>query len=136
MTQPIPSETIEYERYVDGLRRTSADLVEALERYLDVRPAFRLKPIGAPGSAARQEQSDSIAAEDFARAVLAKAQGNRLSPLKTITVHLEGGLVHDVTGIPAGYEVRVEDHDEGDTSHPSWDAEKGCFVTVFGGEGA
>jgi hypothetical protein len=51
----------------------------------------------------------------------------------TITVTVEGGLVQDVTGIPAGYELLVEDHDGGDTSHPSWDAEKECFVTIYEG---
>lgn len=30
MTQPIPPETIEYERYVDGLRRERASLLEQL----------------------------------------------------------------------------------------------------------
>ena len=53
---------------------------------------------------------------------------------KTITIHLDGGLVQDVTGIPPGYEVHVHDHDEGDRSHPSWDEGKECFVTVYGGE--
>lgn len=54
---------------------------------------------------------------------------------KTITIHIEGGLFQDVTGIPPGYGVHIHDHDEGDTSHPSWNAEKGCFVTVYGGDG-
>jgi hypothetical protein len=50
-----------------------------------------------------------------------------------IVVQVKGGLVQDVTGVPEGYELRVEDYDEGDTSHPSWNAEKDCFVTVFDG---
>jgi hypothetical protein len=54
-------------------------------------------------------------------------------PSKIITIHLEGGLIQDVTGVPQGYELHVEDHDEGDTSHPSWDAEKQCFVTIYEG---
>ena len=54
-------------------------------------------------------------------------------PLKTITVHVEGGLVQDVTGIPTGYELRVEDYDTNDTSHPSWDVEKECSVTIYDG---
>jgi hypothetical protein len=54
----------------------------------------------------------------------------------TITVVLEGGIVQDVTGLPAGYELRVEDHDEGDADHHSWDEEKKCFVTIFDGEEA
>jgi hypothetical protein len=56
-------------------------------------------------------------------------------PSKTITVHVEGGLVQDVTGIPAGYEVRVEDYDHQNPGDDSWDAEKECVVTVYGGEG-
>jgi hypothetical protein len=54
--------------------------------------------------------------------------------VKPIIVAIEGGIVQDVTGLPAGYELHVEDRDEGDTSHPSWDAEKQCFVTVFEGD--
>ncbi len=58
----------------------------------------------------------------------------RAAEKRTIKVHVEGGLVQDVDQrIPAGYEVRVEDRDDGDTSHPSWDAEKGCFVMVYEG---
>ena len=55
-------------------------------------------------------------------------------PAKTITLHIEGGLVQDVTGIPAGYEVHVHDFDDGGRSHPSWDEEKKCFVQIYGGE--
>lgn len=50
-----------------------------------------------------------------------------------ITVHVEGGLVQDVKGIPAGYEVRVEDYDVHNPGDDSWDAEKECVVTVFEG---
>ena len=52
-----------------------------------------------------------------------------------ITVRIEDGLVQDVTGIPLGYEVHIHDHDWNDSTHPAWDAEKGCFVTMYGGEG-
>jgi hypothetical protein len=52
----------------------------------------------------------------------------------TITVTIEGGIVQDVTGIPAGYELHVEDHDESDESHTSWSVEKECFVTVYEGD--
>jgi hypothetical protein len=31
MSQPIPSETIEYERYVDGLRQVNAKMLTALK---------------------------------------------------------------------------------------------------------
>lgn len=45
-------------------------LVEAALEYLAVRPAFRMKPIGAEGSTARRQQEDEIAAEDKLRAAL------------------------------------------------------------------
>ena len=53
---------------------------------------------------------------------------------KIITVTIEGGIVQDVTGVPSGYELHVEDHDDGDTSHPSWNEGKQCFITIFDGE--
>jgi hypothetical protein len=56
-----------------------------------------------------------------------------VAPARTITVIVEGGLVQDVTGIPAGYELQVEDYDHADDSQPSWNAEKECFVTVYKG---
>ena len=42
--------------------------------------------------------------------------------------------MQDVAGLPPGFEARVEDHDDGDPDHPSWDASKGCFVTVYEGD--
>jgi hypothetical protein len=50
-----------------------------------------------------------------------------------ITITVEGGLVQDVTGIPYGTEVHVEDYDDGDDSHPTWDADKECHVTIYEG---
>ena len=41
--------------------------------------------------------------------------------------------MQDVTGIPAGYELRVEDYDHADDTQPDWDAEKECHVTVYEG---
>ena len=35
MTQPIPSETIEYERYVDGLRTQNARMRVALQKLIN-----------------------------------------------------------------------------------------------------
>jgi hypothetical protein len=71
---------------------------------------------------------------DEAHAAVREAQGN--GPPKTITVHVEGGMVQDVTGIPAGCEVRVEDYDHSDDTQPTWDQEKQCHVTVYGGDSA
>lgn len=51
----------------------------------------------------------------------------------TITVTVQGGLVQDVTGIPSGVTVEILDFDEGDESHPTWNAARACFVTQYGG---
>lgn len=57
-------------------------------------------------------------------------------PIKIITIHLEGGIVQEINGVPAGYELHVEDHDIHDPEHPQWDKEKECIVTVYKGGGA
>lgn len=49
------------------------ELLEALEQYVEANPAFRLKPVGAPGSSARKAQDIHIALEDAALAAIAKA---------------------------------------------------------------
>jgi hypothetical protein len=54
---------------------------------------------------------------------------------QNIVLTIRYGLIDEVTGIPAGYELRVEDYDGDDASHPAWNAEKECFVTVFDGSG-
>lgn len=46
-------------------------LVKAAKEYLATRPAFRTRPMGAPGSWARFQQESEIAAEDALRAALA-----------------------------------------------------------------
>jgi hypothetical protein len=84
-------------------------------------------------NATEQEIADFLLNAGFKD--LTKYEGPR-PQLPTITVSLEGGIVQDVTGVPKGYELHVEDHDEGETSHPSWDEDKKCFVTIFDGEEA
>jgi hypothetical protein len=123
MSQPIPQETIEYERYVDGLRRENAELKEFAEYIANhlLSLSLSLKP-GSFGLAAIAKYH-----------ALSKSNRIASSAPKPITVHVEGGLVQDVTGIPAGYELRVEDYDHADDSHPAWNAEKECFVTVYDG---
>jgi hypothetical protein len=54
-------------------------------------------------------------------------------PRNIITITVEGGIVQDVTGLPEGYELHVEDYDGGDPTYPSWDADKNCFVTIYDG---
>jgi hypothetical protein len=72
---------------------------------------------------------------ELLESVIRDATGGATSPqlTKTITVKVEGGLVQDVGGVPRGYELRVEDYDGDDTSHPAWDADKECFVTIYDG---
>jgi hypothetical protein len=51
------------------------ELVDVLCRYLAAYPAFRIKPVGAPGSPARIEQENLMALEQTAIEVIAKATG-------------------------------------------------------------
>lgn len=53
------------------------DLLAALKQLLFAHPVFRSKPFGGPGSVARLEQQDAIAAEDAAREVIARATGTQ-----------------------------------------------------------
>jgi hypothetical protein len=77
----------------------------------------------------------SQAVIDQLRRAIVKAEGGSRISAESIIVHVEGGMVQDVTGIPPGVEVRVEDYDHADDTQPTWDAEKGCHVTVYGGDG-
>jgi hypothetical protein len=179
MSQPIPSETIQYESSVDALRQELAaekrlrksaekeakrlnrqhfayrdiqaiysrlksdaerdaqgpidehyrealclarDLASALSQVLETSPEID-NAVYPKGSSARKK----------ARAELERSEALVEPRARLITVTLEGGIVQDVTGLPKGYELRVEDHDEGDASHPSWDEEKQCFVTIYEG---
>lgn len=54
----------------------TAELLAALKGMLRLYPAFRSRPIGAPGSAKRAEQDERIAAEDRARAAIARAEAD------------------------------------------------------------
>jgi len=55
------------------LLAAAPDLLEALTLMLEANPAFRMKPIGSPGSGMRASQDQQIFAEDTARAAIAKA---------------------------------------------------------------
>lgn len=59
----------------ERLRNAAPDLLAALSAVLEASPAFRLKKIGYEGSEARIRQEAQIAAEDQARAAIAKAIG-------------------------------------------------------------
>ena len=66
------------EAEADARNALVEELVDALDNLLTFdrveRPAFRLKPEGAPGSIVRIRQEKLIALEDAAAAVLAKAK--------------------------------------------------------------
>ena len=49
-------------------------LVEELTCYMQIHPAFRSRPIGAPYSNARMNQENEIALEDSAKAVIKRAE--------------------------------------------------------------
>lgn len=51
------------------------DLLAALKELVAVAPAFRSKAVGSAGSPVRADQDAYIAAEDAARAAIAKATG-------------------------------------------------------------
>jgi len=51
------------------------ELLAALKQYVATYPAFKSRPIGAPGSPARIEQDVLIAMEMAARTAIAKAEG-------------------------------------------------------------
>jgi len=52
-------------------------LCSALARYVATYPAFRAKPIGAPGSRERAHHDWLIQLEDDAMVALAKARGKK-----------------------------------------------------------
>lgn len=56
---------------------THEGLILALEGLLEAAPAFRSMPVGMAGSDARRQQDAHIAAEDVARAALAKAKAGK-----------------------------------------------------------
>ncbi len=66
---------------------------------------------------------------DRRRAANGTAEGNS----RFITVSVKGGLVQEVTGLPPGCELRVEDYDVQNPGDDSWDTEKECVVIVYEG---
>ena len=138
MNQPIPSETIEYEQYVDGLRRSNADMHAALKDLLGDRPSVQggiCQHCGRDyiGDILEGDCPSDDCPSFLAREIIHRAEPATVSPTKTITIHIEGGLVQDVTGIPTGFELRIEDYDVQDPGDDSWDAKKECVVTVYAG---
>jgi hypothetical protein len=101
------------------------DVASALSEVLETSPEID-GAVHPKGSSARER----------ARAKLKRLEALEYPRPRLITVIIEGGIVQDVTGIPSGYELHVEDHDDGDTSHPSWNEGKQCFITIFDGDEA
>jgi len=48
-----------------------------------------------------------------------------------ITIQIHRGLMTDISGLPPGYALHVEDYDVDDTEHPDWNAEEECTITVY-----
>jgi hypothetical protein len=61
------------------------------------------------------------------------ATPTRSTKSPNITIQIHRGLITDVSGLPSGYELHVEDYDMDDEQHPQWNAEKECIVTVYEG---
>jgi hypothetical protein len=84
------------------------------------------KNIEGPGPSPR-------AALEMANSAIARATGGvRRNQPHAITVQVHRGLITDVSGLPEGYELRVEDYDVDDTGDPRWNAKKECVISVYG----
>lgn len=59
-----------YKRQSNSWREKALELAGILERYVSAYPAFRIKPVGAPGSEKRIEQENLMALEDVAKTSL------------------------------------------------------------------
>lgn len=91
MTFPTPPAREKREQFVPSLKQRLVDIetfanhktikaaihaCDLLERYIAAYPAFRVKPVGAPGSRARDEQERLMALEEAALAALRAARGD------------------------------------------------------------
>ena len=71
-----------FEKCDDGTWVLAGDVEQlraVLERYMFAYPAFRMKPIGAPGSPARIESERLMALEEEAQRVLGATQSQSTS---------------------------------------------------------
>lgn len=62
---------------IEAHSKDAPDLLEVLSRYVSAYPAFRMKPVGAPGSDKRIEQQNLMALEDTAQAAIVAAKTHR-----------------------------------------------------------
>jgi hypothetical protein len=134
MSQCMPSETIEHERFVENLRAENA-LMRAALRKLITEADELIAAIEGTSDQFEPEVAALSSATSEAERVLEHG-GHSVCGPAAITIHIEGGMVQDVSGIPQGQELHVEDHDIHDEEHPQWDAEKECIVTIYKGAAA
>lgn len=76
-----------FERRDDGEWVLAADVEQlrtVLERYMFAYPAFRMKPVGAPGSPARIESERLMALEEAAQAALGSPSTSKASPKENV----------------------------------------------------
>jgi hypothetical protein len=115
--------------------RLFASAEEVLDKLLDIK---RLAESGDDNGYEPYTLLEMIAQE--ARAALALSGGAgvagmepSMSNRRIITVQVKGGLIQDVTGLPPGCDLSVEDYDVQNPGDDSWDAEKECVVTIYEG---
>ena len=53
---------------------SAPEVLEVLQRYVFAYPAFRIKPVGAPGSEKRIEQENLMALEDAAQELIRRSR--------------------------------------------------------------
>lgn len=84
MAGPYKREILEDEDYPEKLAdaeliansvNSVPDLVKALEEIVETFKPFTMRPVGAPGSSAREDQEHQIAVHSRARAALSKYRG-------------------------------------------------------------
>ena len=137
MSQPIPSDNIGHELTAAALNHLGDVLSMLAELHEDNHCRAYVEAIAFYN--AQCPDNKVFPTEGYSSRLVITGPLDRLpvpedsARKQPITIHIEGGLVQDVTGIPAGYEVRVEDYDHSDMRAKTWDAEKKCHVTVYGG---
>ena len=85
---------------------------------------------------------DVVGDEEFSRSEIIDFEGKRLrktarslSDGHRILITVEGGVIQDIEGVPAGIVVEVRDYDrDGDREHPTWSEEHQAFVGVWTGK--
>ena len=117
---------------MENLRRAQNAMMRAALQKLIAKADDLLAAIdGTTGQFESEVAALSSAASEAER--LLEQGGHSVGSPTAITVHIEGGMVQGVSGIPTGYALHVQDHDIHDEEHPQWDPEKECIVTAYEG---